>query len=115
MSNEHFVPALPGYRAWDIFEENGRHLATFTGDVVAWRMTQAADCIGPDRRFIGEAVLIGPLEAAVVERDGILFHADCGWPSFESWLTETGAVVCAEDTQRARDWYGIGDAFVETR
>ena len=113
MKNEHFVQAHPGCRAWDIFEEAGRSLVTFSGDVVAWRMTPSDYPPDGESMFVAKAVLLGPLDAAVVERDGILFHADGCWHSFEAWLKDTGAMVYAADAQRARDWYGISEKFIE--
>ncbi|MCA8285781.1 hypothetical protein [Burkholderia vietnamiensis] len=117
MSNEQFVPAQPGCLAWGIMEVDDRCVAYYAGEVVAWRMEQEDWSIDKARpRFVARPVLLGewPMGLVVV-RNGRLYGEGREYYSFESWLRSEGLVVMAEDADRARKLYGVGDDLVAGR
>lgn len=116
MSNERFIPAQPGYRAWAIVGGiNGKRYAFFSGDVVAWHMARAEDCDDDDNRFVAKPVTVnGEGAETIVIRDGERSAFTEGNAStFELWLRSERLTVCATDADLAHRLYGIGDDLIE--
>jgi hypothetical protein len=115
MSNEHIIPAQPGFRAWAISEGNhGKRHAFFCGDVLAWHMVPTIESNDDEPTFAAKPVTVyGGYDVMVIrDGDGSMFDEGSA-TSFKAWLRSEGLILSGADADLASRLYGVSDDLIE--